>query len=292
MHYAERLGSVQAATINAITAYRDYIADLFAAHEDSVDLVDTTLKQLFSYMSERSQSITLLVSWDKTWDAEILLRSFYEANAKIWLICLAPDEDERSRLAEDLWGEFAAVHNRKRANRADAAAKAAKEADKQIFNALMDSKLFPFSTKNQSARRNSEHVWSFSGIIKTLAESDHAEFNLDGVAGFLHMYGIASHLIHADNTALDLMADRAAREPGELAALSATQTCRIHIDLAAFWLLSLLALAHRYGLRKLVDENVFQKYDRIGELAAPIYDDFHTSQEDLYNLYDTGGTRK
>lgn len=49
---------------------------------------------------------------------------------------------------------------------------------------------------------------------------------MSAIADTLHMYGSASHLIHADLAALNLMAERKLRDADELVILSATPLCR------------------------------------------------------------------
>lgn len=276
---------MQDATLAAITAARDAIDSLFVAHAAPM-VVDATLRQLFAYMSERSQAVSYLVSSGYTWDAEIVLRPLYEVNARIWLICLAPDEKAREALVTEFWGDHAEIHNRKRANRAATAVAVARlngaSGDDTILSTLADGQSFTFSQADKATRKKVEQKWSFSEIVRFLEKNAPDDFDMSAIAGTLHMYGLASHLIHADAAALDLMADRKLRDSDELAILSATHLCRIFSDQASFWLFSTLALAHRFGKRDTIGDEVFQKYARIHQLSTPISEEFERSQAAFY----------
>ena len=111
------MNKIQDVVLEAISLCRDEIEQLFESHSDNTSLVDYTLKRLFAYQSDRSQTVSLLVSADYWWDAEILMRPFYETHAKIWLICQA-QESERQNLAEEFWIALGGIHSRQRADRA------------------------------------------------------------------------------------------------------------------------------------------------------------------------------
>lgn len=245
-------------------------------------VADATLKQLFAYMSERSQAVSYLISSGYAWDAEIVLRPLYEANARIWFICLAPNETAREVLVAEFWGEHAEVHNRKRAGRAIAAAAIARskdaKSDDAILSALADDRTFTFSKTDRATRKKIEQKWSFTEIVRFLEKNAPDDFDMSAIVGMLHTYGWASHLIHADAAALDLMADRKLRDLDEVAILSAAHLCRIFSDQASLWLFSTLALAHRFGEREAIGEEVFQKYARVHKLSASISEEFELSQ--------------
>jgi hypothetical protein len=102
--YASEMNNIQDTTLDAISACRDEIKNLFDANFNTQSIVDHTLTRLFSYQSDRSQSISYLVSGNYVWDAEIIMRSFYEAHAKIWFACQS-EEADREILAREFWGD-------------------------------------------------------------------------------------------------------------------------------------------------------------------------------------------
>jgi len=190
--YAVELNKLQDATLDAISTARDQIEVQFSNHAEDRNLVDYTLKRLFAYMSDRSQAVSYLVSSDFMWDAEIVLRSFYEASAKIWLICLSPP-DQRESLAEEFWGAYASMHNHKKAKRASPAAELFKRhdrvADETILSTLADRRIYDFGEGNKNDRKVLEQKWSFSEIIRFLEKNSPDDFDLQDAPGLLHMYG-------------------------------------------------------------------------------------------------------
>lgn len=81
------LNSIKVAALDAITAVRNAIQGTFSEQGDRQDPIDNTLMRLCAYLSDRSRAVSYLVSSGFAWDGEIILRSFYEVNARIWVIC-------------------------------------------------------------------------------------------------------------------------------------------------------------------------------------------------------------
>lgn len=282
------LNAVQEAALVAITAARDWIHDQFSEHGHSKDPVDHTLRRLCSYMSDRSQCVCYLVSAGFAWDGEIVLRSFYEANAKIWLICLSP-QAQRQALAEEFWGTLASAHDHKRAHRAEGAESSfrrrGKPDDEVVFSALRRKDLFDVGLGNKQSRKAVEQKWSFTEIIKFLAANPPEGFNLLDVTGLLHMYGQASHLIHSDDAALDLMLDRQLRAPEELKILVSAHVCRMFSDLVSLWCFSAMTIAYRFNPKSRIGADLQRKFEVVHELAEPFMEAFHKSQADFYDRY-------
>jgi hypothetical protein len=288
MIYADDLNSLQDATLASISATRDAIQARFSAHHSPEDPVDSTLRRLFAFLSDRSQAVSFLVSAGYVWDAEIILRSFYEANARIWFICLT-SSDDRPALVEEFWGENAAIHNRKRAGRASAAVNTSRKygnsGDEAVFAALMREDIFGFDEGNKQARKAIEQKWSFSEIVRFLEKNAPPDFDMGDIPALLHMYGQASHLIHADESALDLMLDRKMRAPEELEILSCAHVCRIFNDQASMWILSAMALEYRHGRDVLRDPNVAEKFAAVQGLTKPFTERFNASQAEFYSRW-------
>ena len=196
--YASELNEIQDTVLEAISVCRDEIEDLFAINSDEHDIVDYTLKRLFAYQSDRSQTISYLVSSNYLWDAEIILRSLYETHAKIWFICLEPTGG-RENLVQEFWGDYAKMHANKKAARAkpgaELFARISEPDSAAMYEALSNDKVFDFHKGNKQERKSLEQKWSFSEIIERLERSSDILFPISGVSVFKHMYGIQSHLV-------------------------------------------------------------------------------------------------
>jgi hypothetical protein len=279
------MNELQDAVLSAISGARDSIDNQFRLHADPKSLVDETLIRLSAYLSDRSQAASYLVSAGFVWDAEIVLRSFYEANARIWFICLA-EPSKRGELVEEFWGGLASIHNSQRAKKAAAPLELSKNRnnphDEAIFSMLTREDLFEFSQENRKIRKSLEQKWSFTEIVNQLQKSPAAGFDMRAIGGLLHSYGTASHLIHADESALDLMLDRALRQPEERQTLAKAHICRIFSDQVSLWTMSAAALGFRFGGKAIIQAELRTAWDRIHALTEPFLRRFYASQAEFY----------
>lgn len=254
--------------------------------EDRSDPVVHTLRNLTKYLSDRSQAVSMLVSWGYAWDAEIILRSFYETAAKILFICFA-DKEKRQELANEFWLEFETIHSRKVARKANFAGNIYNKNERgygvSVFSVLQDPRLYPLDKKHTKAERKViEQRWSFAEIIETLSKTPPPGKNLTDIKCFLHIYGMASHLIHADKTAMELMLDRVLRNEGERKILESSHAGRIFSDQVSLWLFC--ADAIRGCLEKeFSDKNkLMNAYNKAIEMGKPFPQMFADSQEQFY----------
>ncbi|MEO1642938.1 MAG: hypothetical protein AAFR74_06335, partial [Pseudomonadota bacterium] len=74
----KEMNELQELALQSISIARDEIMQIFSENFAEDDIVDHTIDRLLRYMSERSQTISFLISHNYTWDAEIILRSYYE----------------------------------------------------------------------------------------------------------------------------------------------------------------------------------------------------------------------
>ncbi|MDQ0455238.1 DUF5677 domain-containing protein [Rhizobium paknamense] len=275
---------LQEASLQAHAVIRDEIAGLFARYGTLTPDVTQTLKRLFVYLSDRNQAVSFLVSWGYSWDAEIIMRSLYETSAKILFICLA-DDKEKPELLKEFWDKLGSIGNKRRARKAEFCAEIL-ETDTvptAIFQALNDERVFDFgSTGNKAERKRLEQKWSFSEIIASLDGRVVDSKPLVGIKSMLHLYGMCSHLAHADSTALDLMTDRALRSKDELLHLEAGHISRILSDQVSLTWLCAEALRHHFK-GEFDDKNRFyEAFQSTEKLAEPIQAAFNDSQRAFY----------
>lgn len=290
MQHTDEIYAVQEAVLKTISAARDSIQQLLESHNVEGDLVDHTLRRMMSYMSDRSQAISFLASTGYVWDAEIVLRTFYEVSAKIWFLCFS-ETDDREALVNEFWGTLADTHNHKKAHRAKAAAALAaqhgKGLDEAIFQKLTDAEFMGLDDDlNRKRRKEVERRWSFSEIIFFLSDKAPLSPAMKHARSTLHMYGMQSHLVHADESALDLMLDRQLRKSDERLILARSHVTRILLDQASFWLFSNLALTHRYMGQIDSDSDVWRNWREAHTLGAPVQQAFYDSQAAFYNAPD------
>lgn len=96
------------------------------------------------------------------------------------------------------------------------------------------------------------------------------------------MYGAASHLIHADCDALELMHDRALRSPDELAALKAAHVCRIFSGQVSFFYVCAEALRRMYKDEFLDANAMLDAWKNCDRISRSHLEAFNESQRAFY----------
>lgn len=285
--FARELNELQDATLSLLSSVRDEVDFVFRQSRDDQEVLQT-LKQLFHYMSGRSQATSYLVSSGYPWDAEIVLRSFYEASAKIWFICFE-NEPTRNTLVQEFRGLYAATHDHKRKHRVQPAHKLSKHHGREgsfaIFDALLNESLFPTTPTSKRTRKDLEQKWSFTEIIHALSKSENGKARVPDSDVLLHMYGQQSHLIHADDAALDLLLDRALRDKDELPLLEASHAARIMSDQGSLWVFSLAALGHMHGAESLIPQKIAELWTAQTDLAHILFEQFFNAQRSFYEAH-------
>jgi hypothetical protein len=280
------LNELQDAVLAAISAARDAISVLFTQHGRPKELIDNTLMRMCSYLSDRSQAVSYLVSAGYVWDGEIVLRSFYEANARIWFICHT-EASQRQELVEEFWGDLGDIHNYKRGRRAVAPRELfnrnLQPQDEAVFEFLTRDDFQKFTGATKKNRKAIEQKWSFTEIVQYLKKDGPPDFNWRDIEVLLHTYCIASHLIHADESALDLMLDRQLRAKEEVAVLASAHICRIFSDQVSLWTLSAMTIAHRFGQKPRLPPLVKERWENVSALSEVFLKRFHATQADFYS---------
>lgn len=282
---AINLNPVQDDVLSCISIIRDSIADALDTRADAKKASVRLIRRLVHYQSERSQAVSLLVSAGMIWDAEMVLRSFFEANVKIWYLCsLHPDEREAA--ATEFLEAYRDVQARRRGMRAQPAAGAAAKNDDifgaAVFAALGNEKVNDFHEGSKKERRSIEQNWSFSVLVEKLYRTSCTRLDFSNVRIMLHAFGMQSHLLHADVTALDLMTDRAGRSVEERTALAQAHLCRIYSDQMSVWAMTSIAIWSTMGEADPAGPTITAKLKAIYDVMKPIRERFAATQEELY----------
>lgn len=285
MQYSKELNEIQDATINGISVIRDGINDVLETHFEQHFEFKQTISRLVHYQSERSQTVSYLVSSDRVWDAEMILRSFYEANVKIWYLCSLRGS-ARDDAVEEFRGAYYDVHAHKRRVKAGFSKTVSQNLeqnfDSKIFSALEDEKIFHFHDGNKKERREIEQRWSFSSLIRRLELTPKDILDFTSIRALEHQFGLQSHLLHADISALDMMFDRKTREPDELEHLIGTHICRIFSDQISIWAMTSIAICSSAEATNPKADEMTRSIVNVQTLIKPFSDRFEVSQKDFY----------
>jgi hypothetical protein len=87
------LSDIWEGTLQAVTVVRNAFQEEFAACEGNYSDGTATMKNLTLYLSDRSQAVCMMAQNNYLWDAEIVLRSFYECAARIWFLGFSHQRD-------------------------------------------------------------------------------------------------------------------------------------------------------------------------------------------------------
>lgn len=256
----------------------------FSLQPEDRTLCTETVRALIRYQFDRCLGAYCLIVNGLLWDGEVVLRVVYEAAAKVLFIAAHSDE-AREKLATEYWQELGSIHDRKGADKARLAERFSRRFnadDARVFRHLQNSEIFDVSGGGNKKRRNQvEQRWSFSEIAKELARTSDAHVRVDGFEAMTHIYGMASHLAHANSKALDLMEDRATRTH-DLYDLEATHICRMLSDMVSLGCFS-LAFADRVVTGRLTMSGNLQKvFQRIHQATLQFHEEFDRSQDDYY----------
>ena len=257
----------------------------FDGNAESKD-VQRTLCMLYQYFLDRSGAVVALLTNRLDWDAEILLRTCYECAVKVLRIALAPPR-EQVELVEEFWGPLDESANRRAARKAvfaEAVFPETCQGPRDVFRLLRDPKVFPDGLGlTRGDRRRLEHKWSFSELIETLKEAPLGKVKIKDIRFLLHVYGMASHLVHADCKALDLITDRAQRGPDELTLLQDAHAARITTDLVSIGFLCTYASSNGLARPKGTHDDLLRQVDVVLSMAEEITNAFYASQRAFYD---------
>lgn len=273
---------LQDASLTAITTLRDEIQQLFLTTEH--DAFSQTVYGLVRLMGERGKAVLMLTTWSMPWDAEIILRSFYETSAKVLFLTLSPKE-RRDELVLEFWTDFDSIHSVRRARKAGYVLEIPgnSQVERDVFAALQNPNTFDLSPRHNKAKRKAiEQRWSFSEIVEAIARLETAGENIRYIRAALHIYGMASHLVHGDKSALEMVQDRVPRPEPERSIIAAAQSARIFSDLVNLWFFCADAISRALDVRFRDPSAVKAAVGRVNNLGQPFAHMFNASQEAFY----------
>ena len=244
-----------------------------------------TLCILCRYLLDRGRSVLALLENRLDWDAEILLRTYYECASKILFIALSPP-NRQAEIVWEFWVPLGETADRKTSRKAAFAEHVFPETDNQnrnVFRLLRDPRMVRDTLKlNKAARRRLAHKWSFSEIIEALTALQLDDRKITEARSLLHNYGMASHLAHADCNAMDLMADRALRHEDELPLLQDAHAGRIASDVVGIGFFSSHVVSRTLDIPEETLDDLLRQYRAVMSISQEITNRFHASQQFFY----------
>ncbi len=271
--------------VDTYSGLRDSCWQVIQESAPSSPLLSNFAHSHLYYFSERCQSVNVLLQNDKLWDCEILMRPALECITRFIFVCIADKENQLLRI-EEFQISLSQINSISVSEKAKKAAYI--NANHEITSVLIGGASLPDEELERlrnlwpkKKRQALNQKWSFSEMAREISSFKNDQLDLTAYPSLLHSYGISSHLIHADQTAIELVWDRNHRESKEYDLLIKSHTCRLLCDQNFFLFLSLKALLVAtgipHGLAALENSIV-----RLMNICEPYQQNFYESQKDLY----------
>lgn len=174
-----------------------------------------TLGMLLDAASRSTESAFLLMSFGKLWDAELVVRSVFEASIKfVYLIHTKNDLRRRHEEFAEHQFQMAAMKDDQKARDALASIPDVQGPEWEHLHALVlpdiqRDKLR--ETYDKAARRSMETRWGYTGLLNVLIKSGDPAYSTLG--GLFYGYTTSSHLHHADYVGISIVLGQSRLEP-------------------------------------------------------------------------------
>lgn len=236
------------------------------------------------YYAERSQSQTLLLQAWKLWDSDIIMRSMLECATRFLFVSIALPEERAQRIYEYTIS-LNEIEDLQRSEKAKdfVAASTNQDATMLIGGVVLGTEdEAELRAKWPKAKRNAlKQKWSFTEMSQVLSAFHEKGLDLRKYKSFLHRYGLSSHLIHADQTSMDLIRDRAGREPNKKAILEKAHFARLATEPVSILFLCWRAMVYASGVDS-QDKEIIQSLFALDRQADVYHRAFAESQMHHY----------
>lgn len=177
--------------------------------QKNTDSYSDFARHIHIFIHERIDSMLILIVNNCFWDADIILRSVAEASVKLAYVSSFNDEKNENIKINEFWNELAEINRIKQSKQAKEIAETI-----NIKSKLLTDLILPIDEENilrekwtKKERQKIEQPWSYNEMIKVIAK----ETNRNEILCLNRNFTQSSHLIHADETALGVIAERKQR---------------------------------------------------------------------------------
>lgn len=221
------------------SSFQDTIETLHVFICESISTNDDSFYQLlrnyYSFVRERTEALFLLVQHDCLWDAEIILRPIAECTVKFGYIS-SFDETMRIEKVREFWEDLAEINKLKRSNQAKQVIGLTNIDSTFLIDVILNDTDQTILTEKwtKQLRQRKEQPWSYNEMIKSISEN----YEFKEILGLARNFTQSSHFIHADETALGVIADRKNRTTEQKEALMNLHEVRLLSDCVSlyFWI--------------------------------------------------------
>lgn len=269
------------------TRFRDLLATALPAIRGKEPDVGSLAGNFAAFAGERHQAASMLIQWGMLWDAEIVMRSAFEAVAKFLFLCL-PDEGERAARVEEFLVLLAQENDLRQSRHAAAACddRGSDDMHHVVFRGLTIPGAQAASIRAKWPRRRRKEVsqkWSFTEMIAWIDKRlDSGGGDTPAFRGLLHNYAIASNFLHADERAFRFLADRSMREEAERTRLEDAHAARLVSDIVSNYGIMVKGVTNILGSTPEGWAEARAAFDRFSASTDGVQQAFMDTQVDYY----------
>lgn len=206
--------------------------------------------QLFIDCNLSSESVLLLISAEKEWDADLITRSVLEGSLKFTYL-LQGSHAEIEDKANEFWNVLPLFHSIRHSENVKKLLEHVPDPNAPEWRALQDLLISEDEVEkirshfSRIERQKIEEKWSFSGLCKSFATSNNS--GLQTFSGLAHGYSMSSHLLHKDADGIGMVWERYGRSHEEQIAVKMGHSARVVSDVCSFAKLRLFSLSKACG---------------------------------------------
>lgn len=223
------------------------LMSVVAQHADWTSDQRETMGSVLTACARSSESALLLCAFGQLWDAELISRSIVEGSLKIaYLLQSRTTFDQRYDAYSNALFEIGLLKDHGKAVEVLSAVPDPQAREWQPIRDMLlsDAEQARIAAcYNKPTRRRLDGEWSFTGLLRGLANSNDLRFV--GISAMAHGYSIASHLQHADFAGTSLPLERDFRSPERRESIHLAHLARLISDVFTCFILR-LAAANRY----------------------------------------------
>lgn len=188
---------------------------------------------LIEFVISRLETVVTLITDNRIWDAEIILRSALETFIKFLFITTAEKDEQEIRINE-FWNSLSEINSLKQSNQAEKNLKyfGHSELHRTAYSPMilpeeLETELRKKWTKPE--RRKIEQKWSFSEMVFSISKQYEGKA-LEMVLALSHSYRMSSHVSHGDEMGILIIKERESRTTEDYEIAMAAHYCRLLSD--------------------------------------------------------------
>lgn len=210
---------------------------------------------LIEFVISRLEAVTKLVVDDRLWDAEIIMRSALETFIK-YMFVMTASKDQQKQLIDEYWNSLAEINHLKLSEQAkkNLSYFDNSEIHRLAYLPLVLSEEYENELRKKwpkTERKRIEQKWSFTEMIFSISKAYEGK-PLEVIVTLTHSYRMSSHVMHGDETGINIIKERENRSKEEYEKAHAGHYLRLLSDCSVYCALLGIETANFLNLKEKV----------------------------------------